>query len=88
MVVPLEAFYDMPWIRMTYSRLKPPASSRGYNDLKEVSILIIEIIMARLGLEPRHLAPDAKSLTTAQKLPQERFDGRNSGQINVTEARS
>ena len=25
--------------------------------------------MAEMGLKPRHLAPDAKSLTTAQKLP-------------------
>ena len=44
--------------------------------------------MARLGLEPRRLAPDAKSLTTAKKLPQEEFNGLTSGQINVTEARS
>ena len=43
---------------------------QSYNDLKEgdTNLWIFEIIMARLGLKPGDFAPDAKSLTVAQKL--------------------
>ena len=33
---PLVAFYDKLGIRRTYSRLKPPASSRGSSPLEEI----------------------------------------------------
>ena len=39
--------------------------------------------MAKLELEPRRLAPDAKSLTTAKKLPQEGFNGLTSMLITL-----